>query len=137
MLTTKTGALFLHPRVLYSVIPAKAGIQSFDAIDSRLRGNDVVVRGGNDVVVRGGNDVVVRGGNNVAGDRLCRANQRAALAGWMPEELGGFQQRFDQFFAGFEPEIGGPLAIILSLCDIAVAHGDGDHAGGAGCLHVA
>ena len=46
LLTTKTGSLFCHPRVLYSVIPAKAGIQSFAAIDSRLRGNDVVVIAG-------------------------------------------------------------------------------------------
>src|SRR5690554_2007740 len=43
----------------YSVIPAKAGIQFFTAVDSRLRGNDVVVERGNDVVVERGNDVVV------------------------------------------------------------------------------
>src|SRR5690554_1931986 len=48
-----------------TVIPAKAGIQSFAGVDSRLRGNDRKLRG-----------------NDVVGNWLCRANQRAALAGW-------------------------------------------------------
>ena len=46
-----------------SVISAKAGIQIFAAVDSRLRGNGVVVLRGNDGMMLCGNDVVVLHGN--------------------------------------------------------------------------
>ena len=64
------GMMWWYAPRLCSVIPAKAGIQTFTTIDSRLRGNDKRVcrlqrLRGNDVGVLRGNDVGVLRGNDV------------------------------------------------------------------------
>ena len=59
-----TGMAGGTPHAL-SVIPAKAGIQIFAAVDSRLRGNGVVVLRGNDGMMLCGNDGMMLCGNDV------------------------------------------------------------------------